>query len=200
MGEDITRLRKSIKYKKSRRDRLSSEKAIFKAKSDELQEKLLREGNHITLSEMRRLQEERTRLYEEGKSLMNEFRDQLDLVPFTIAGAVLTDIQKQLNAEVKQHQSFTDKNLLENKIETIIQSLTNDTDYRPLDMDTEAKDHHLVKLRDLLREHFVAVEEDSDRMPVAILHDFTNEQKRNFDTMLSKLSTTYKDRLQSTSR
>jgi len=200
LGEEIARLRKSIKYKESRRDRLLSEKAALKAKSDELQEKLLREGNHITLSEMRQLQDERTRLSEEGKSLMSEFKDLLELAPFAIAGTILTDIQKQVDTEEKQRQRFTDKSLLENKIETVIQSLKNDMADRSPDIDNEVEDYYLARLHSLLRKHLIEEEQDSDKSVVEVLHDFTNEQRNNFNAMLSNLRTTYGDRLRSVSR
>ncbi|GAI36122.1 unnamed protein product, partial [marine sediment metagenome] len=181
-------------------DKLISEKAALKAKSDELHEKLLREGNHITLSEIRQLQDDRTRLSEEGKALMSEFKDMLELAPFAIAGAILTDIEKQLDAEGKQRQSFTDKSLLENKIEAVIQSLKSDTGDRPLDIDIEVEDYYLAKLRSLLRKHLIEEEQDSAERTVRVLHDFTKEQRSNFDAMLSNLRTTYGDRLRSVSR
>jgi DNA sulfur modification protein DndD len=200
LGEEIVRLKKSIKHKESRRDKLLSEKAALKAKSEEVQEKLLREGNHITLSEIRQLQDERTRLSEEGKSLMSEFKDLLELAPFAIAGAILSDIQKQLDAEKKQRQSSTDRSLLEDKIETVIRSLKNDTSDRPLGVDIEVEDYYLAKLRSLLRKHLIEEEQDSAEITVKVLHDFTNERRNNFDTMLSNLRTTYGDRLRSVSR
>ncbi|MBA7499604.1 hypothetical protein ES704_02349 [subsurface metagenome] len=195
LGEEITRLKKSIKRKESRRDKLLGEKAALKAKSDELQEKLLREGNHITLSEIKQLQAERTRLSDEGKSLMSEFKDLLELAPFAIAGSILTDIQKQVDAEEKQSKSRIDKSLLEDKIETVIQSLKDDTGNQSLDIDID-----LARLRSLLRKHLIEEEQDSAERTVRVLHDFTNEQRNNFDAMLSNLRTTYGDRLRSVSR
>ena len=200
LGKEIVRLKKSIKHKESCRDKLLSEKAALKAKSDELQEKLLREGNHITLSEIRQLQDEKTRLSEEGKSLMSEFKDLLELAPFATAGAILTDIQKQLDAEKKQRQSSIDRSLLEDKIETVIRSLKNDLSDRSLDIDIEVEDYYLAKLRSLLRKHLIEEEQDSAEITAKVLHDFTNEQRNNFDTMLSNLRTTYGDRLRSVSR
>lgn len=195
LGKEIVRLKKSIKHKELRRNKLLSEKVALKAKSDELHERLLREGNHISLSEIRQLEDERTRLSEEGKSLMNEFKVLLELAPLAIAGAILTDIQKQLDAEGKQRQSFADKNLLESKIETVIQSLKSDTD-----IDIKVGDYYLSKLRSLLRKHLIEDEQDSAKRTVRVLHDFTNEQRNNFSATLSYLRTTYGDRLQSVSR
>ena len=200
LGEEIARLKKSIKHKEARRDRLLSEKTALKTKSDELQEKLLREGNHITLSEMRQLQDERTRLSEEGKSLMSEFKDLLELAPFAIAGTILNDIQNQLDAEEKQHLSSTNKSFLENKIEIIIQSLKDDAGDQSLNIDIEVKDYYFARLRSLLRKYFIEEEQDSTETTVRILHDFTKEQRNNFDAMLSNLRTTYGDRLRSVGR
>jgi DNA sulfur modification protein DndD len=200
LGKEIIGLKKSIKHKESRRDKLLSEKTVLKAKSDELQEKLLREGDHITLSEVRELQSEKARLSEEGKALMIEFKDLLELAPFTIAGAILTDIEKQLDAEGKQRQSFIDKSLLENKIETVIRSLKNEAGDRSLDIDIEVRDYYLARLYSLLRKHLIEEGQDSAERAVGVLHDFTNEQRNNFDAMFSNLRTTYRDRLRSVSR
>jgi len=195
LGKEITRLKKFIKRKKSLRDKLLIEKTVLKAKSDELQEKLLREGNHITLSEIRQLQDERTRLSEEGKALMSEFKDLLELAPFAIAGSILTDIQKEADDEEKQNKALTDRSLLENKIETVIQSLKDDIGNQFLDIDI-----NLARLRSLLRKHLIEDEQDSAERTVVVLHDFTNEQRNNLNAILSNLRTTYGDRLRSVSR
>ena len=195
LGEEIARLKKSTKRKESRRDKLLSEKAALKAKSDELQEKLLREGNQITLSEIKQLQDERTRLSEEGKSLMSEFKDLLELAPFAIVGSTLTDIQKQADAEEKHSKSLTDKSLLENKIEMVIQSLKDDRGNQSLGIDID-----LTRLRSLLKKHLIEEEQDSAERTVRVLHDFTNEQRNNFNAIVSNLRTSYGDRLRSVSR
>jgi len=195
LGEEITRLNRSIRYKEVRRDKLIGKKAALKAKSDELHEKLLREGNHITLSDIKQLQAERTRLSEEGKSLMSEFKDLLELAPFAITGSILTDIKKQVDAEEKQNKSFIDKSLLENKIETVIQSLKDDVGNQSLNIDID-----LARLRSLLRKYLIEEEQDSAERTIGVLHDFTNEQKNKLNAIASNLRTTYGDRLRSASR
>lgn len=195
LGEEITRLNKSIGYKEVRRGKLIGEKAALKAKSDELHEKLLREGNHITLSDIKQLQAERTRLSEEGESLISEFKDLLELAPFAITGSILTDIQKQVDAEEKQNKSFIDKSFLENKIEAVIQSLKDDVGNQSLNIDID-----LARLRSLLRKYLLEEEQDSAERTIGVLHDFTNEQKNKLNAIVSNLRTTYGDRLRSASR
>lgn len=195
LGEEIARLKKSTKRKESRRERLLSEKGALRTKSDELQEKLLLEGNQITLSEIKQLQDEGIRLSEEGKSFMREFRDLLELAPFAIVGSILIDIQKQLEIEEKHSKLLTDKSLLENKIEAIIRSLRDGRGDQSVGIDVD-----LARLRSLLRKFLIEDEQDSIGSTVSVLHDFTNEQRNSLNAMISNLRTSYGDRLRSISR
>jgi len=195
LGEEIARLKKSTKRKESRRERLLSEKDALRTKSDELQEKLLLEGNQITLSEIKQLQDEGIRLSEEGKSFMREFRDLLELAPFAIVGSTLIDIQKQLEIEGKHSKLLTDKSLLENKIEAVIRSLRDGRGDQSVGIDVD-----LARLRSLLRKFLIEDEQDSIGSTVSVLHDFTNEQRNSLNAMISNLRTSYGDRLRSISR
>jgi DNA sulfur modification protein DndD len=200
LGEEIVRLKKSIRHKEIRRENLIAEKAGLRARSDELQENLLREGNHITLSGIMELQRERTRLSEEGKALMSEFKDLLELAPFTMCGHILTDIEKQLDLEEKRRQTLIDKSVLENKIEQVLRDLSEDMNGGPLHINTEAKDYYLARLGTLLKKHLI--EEDYDRAEASVeaLHDMTSEQRSKFSSTLTYLRTTYNERLRSVSR
>ena len=59
---------------------------ILKSESDSLQEKLIREGNSITLEELKDLKAKRDILKEESAKIKKELRKLLDLIPFVIAG------------------------------------------------------------------------------------------------------------------
>jgi DNA sulfur modification protein DndD len=195
LGEEIARLKKSTKRKESRRERLLSGKDALRTKSDELQEKLLLEGNQITLSEIKQLQDEGIRLSEGGKAFMREFRDLLELAPFAIVGSTLIDIQKQLEIEEKHSKLLTDTSLLENKIEAVIRSLRDGRGDQSVGIDVD-----LARLRSLLRKFLIEDEQDSIGSTVSVLHDFTNEQRNSLNAMISNLRTSYGDRLRSISR
>lgn len=191
-GQEIIRLTKARKRYEARRERLVSEKEDLRAESDRMQEKLLLQGNHVTLPEMKRLQEEETRLSEQMESLIGGFRDLMELAPFAIAGATLVNIQSQLDAEEKQDRSLADKSLMENRIDAVIQALRNEVDTELAEFDPD-----LTRLRDLLMKHLIDEQDSSSEREVAVLHDFTGEQRHRFGAVLSNLGTRYSDRLRS---
>ena len=195
LGKEITRLQRSRKRKESRKERLLSEKAALRAKSDESQDRLLLEGNQISLSEIKQLQDQAIRLSEEGQSLMREFRELLELAPLAIVGSLLIDIQRQLEAEERQSKSLADKRLLENRIEALIQSLRDDSSAEAVGIHVD-----LARLHSLLRKYLIEDGQDDGEANVSVLHDFTNEQRNSFNAMVSNLSTRYGDRLRSVSR
>lgn len=78
---------------------LSEEKDAKKIISEQYQEKLIREGNSITLPELSRLKKEKARLIEENGALNSRLKDMLELAPFAIAGKLLEDARQQMLAE-----------------------------------------------------------------------------------------------------
>jgi len=200
LGEEINRLTKSIRRKEQKKEKLISERGELRIKSDTSQEKLLREGNALTLSEIHELQDEKSRLYEDGKALMSEFKDLFEYVPFAITGKILAVIESQLDIEDKHRKSFIDKKLLRNKINTIIDNLERDTSDISQKFDNEIKDYYLTKVHELLNRHLIEAEQEVELDNVMFLHDFTNDEKNRFKAMLSNLRTTYREKLQALNR
>jgi len=196
LGEEINRLTKSIRRKEQKKEKLISERGELRIKSDTSQEKLLREGNALTLSEIHELQDEKSRLYEDGKALMSEFKDLFEYVPFAITGKILAVIESQLDIEDKHRKSFIDKKLLRNKINTIIDNLERDTSDISQKFDNEIKDYYLTKVHELLNRHLIEAEQEVELDNVMFLHDFPNDEKNRFKAILSNLRTTYREKLQ----
>lgn len=200
LGVEINRLERSIRHKESRKEKLTAERAELKIRSDEFQDKLLREGNSLTLSDIRALQEDKNRLYEEGKALMSEFRDLFEMAPFAIASKLLILTEKQLDAEVKQKELFIDRRLLTETIGGIVQSLKYDTDDAPQQIDDKIRDYYVIKVESLLNKYLVEEGQDLPEMNVRILHDFTAEQRNSFDAILLNLRTAFRSKLHSLHR
>jgi len=200
LGYEIKQLIKLIRQKEQRKEKLISEKSELKIKSDILQEKLLREGNTLTLSEIHELQNEKSRLLENNKALMNEFRDLFEYAPFAITGRVLAVIDNQLDGEDKQRKSCIDKEVVKNKIDTIINNLERDTSDVSQKINKEIKDYYLAKVSELMNTHLIEAEDTTTSDKFVFLHDFTSEEINGFKAMLSNLRTNYKERLQSLTR
>ena len=196
LGREINRLIESAKHRELRKEKLLDKKKELRTKSDEFQEKLLRVGNPLTLSEIRSLESDKLTLQERGKALRSELKDLFELAPFAIAGKLLTTIGNQLDAEERQKGGVVDKELLSSKIRRVVRSLKHDTDDVPPEVNSRIKDYYVAKVDELLNRHFIKDEQDCPKKNVKILHDFTGEEKNGFDAVLSNLRSTYRHRLQ----
>ncbi|NGM67310.1 MULTISPECIES: DNA sulfur modification protein DndD [Sphingobacterium] len=67
--------------------------------SDALQEKLIREGNGITLEELKELKEEHAELRNIGDGIRSRLKKMFDLVPLVMAGKKLIELDRQLDIE-----------------------------------------------------------------------------------------------------
>ena len=152
LWKEINRLTKVITNKEKKKEKLVSERSELRIKSDTAQEKLLREGNTLTLSEFHKLQNEKARLFEENKVLMNEFRDLFEYAPFAITGKILVGIENQLDLEDKQRKSSIDKTSVRNRINTIIDKLQHDKSAISQKVDNEIKDYYLTRVHELMND------------------------------------------------
>lgn len=199
LSNEIRRIEKTINNMEQARNQLIKNKAELKIKSDLLQERLLREGNTLSVSEINALRSEKSALSETRKELMNNFRELLELAPFAIAGKVLVEVENQLDIEDKYRKSHVDKETLTTKIDTIVNALKNDVSELANSISEEVKSYYQIKIRDIIYAQF-SEEEDLNLQHIERLHSFSNDENKRFQAIISNLRTTYRERLQSLNR
>jgi len=200
LSKEIQRLTKSAKYKEARKEKLASEKSQLRHKSDELQEQLVREGSYLTLADIDALHQEKLTLHEKEKDLITEFRELVEYAPFAIMGKLLPAVKSQLDAEEKIHRSMMAKDLIEDKIKKMIQELKITMDETPLGINDELKLDFIAKVDKLLNKYFIVGNGELITREIKILHDFTSQQKNDFDTVFSSLKTSCGNRLSTVSK
>lgn len=198
LSNEIRRIERTITSKDQTREQLIREKGELRIRSDSLQEKLLREGNILSVSEINTLRVEKSTLLEARKELMNDFRELFELAPFAIAGKALFEVEKQLHIEDKYRKSDIDKDMLKTRIDTIIDALKNDVSEVAKNISDEVKLYYQIKIRDILNTQFA--EEDANLQNNERLHNFSSEEHGRFLAIASNLRTTYRERLQSLNR
>jgi DNA sulfur modification protein DndD len=99
LTEIDSQLRALIDLNIDKRQKLELEIHNLVNESDALQEKLVREGNGITVDELHQLKTEQQLLKNESAEIKGRLRKMLDLVPIVIAGKKLSDLESQLNKE-----------------------------------------------------------------------------------------------------
>ncbi|WP_405571138.1 DNA sulfur modification protein DndD [Winogradskyella sp. Asnod2-B02-A] len=97
----------------------SDREIIAKRKiSDELQEKLIREGNSITVDELNVLKSKRDELIKESSEIKSRFSNLMEFAPLIIAGKKLSDLRNQLLNEQTQIETIIDSKIIKKEIET----------------------------------------------------------------------------------
>lgn len=84
---------------------LNQEKIEKQSESNEIQMKLIQEGNMMTLEQLNELKLEEGKLNEKINNLQNDLKDLFDLIPFGLAGESLMEVSNQLQIEKNYKES-----------------------------------------------------------------------------------------------
>ncbi|MFT4602410.1 MAG: DNA sulfur modification protein DndD [Arenicella sp.] len=85
---------------------------VFKTRLDAIQEKLIREGNAMTLEELKELKDQREALKMDHEASKGELKKLLDIVPLVIAGPRLKELVDQIKKEMKLKNASLNKEAL----------------------------------------------------------------------------------------
>ncbi len=117
--------RKLIEINESRIKSNQDEIERLKDLSEEYQEKLIREGNTMTVEDLIRHKKLRDTLKAQSVEIKAKLKELLELAPFAIAGSKTRLLYNQIYAEFQQKQKQIDINFIKTKIETIKEKINN---------------------------------------------------------------------------
>jgi DNA sulfur modification protein DndD len=159
---------------------LSIDKEIitYKAISDNLQEKLIREGNAITLDELQKMKLERNTLKEQSTEIKGKLKKLMDIAPLVIAGKKLMMLNKQLLFEQTFHSETINKFLLNEELQSFSNLLIKKLEEVNFELSEKAKVVEALKKSIEEKQNAHTCSKDDK-----ILLDFTAEQFRNFEAV-----------------
>lgn len=161
---------------------IEKEVLSYKINSDNLQEKLIREGNGITLEELQEMKAERDSLKEKSIEIKSNLKKLLGIAPLVIAGKKLAALNKQLIHEHNTQSSHINKDVLLEELTVFSKSILEKLNLLELDADSKSKVENALKVT--LTEKESTTE---DKKKGKILLDFTNEQFRGFEAVYSNI-------------
>ena len=97
----VTNLEMQIKAKEEERESVDNQIQQYRAEAAQLQERLIREGNAISVEDLKKQKELLVALKEKDFKLKSQLRDMLDVAPFAISGKLFADLMTQVIAEKK---------------------------------------------------------------------------------------------------
>lgn len=153
-----------------------------KLTSDNLQEKLIREGNGITLEELQKMKLERDTLKEESVHIKSKLKKLMDIAPLVIAGKKLVQLNDQLISEQNSTSQVIDQSFLKAEIKSFSKIFLKNLENLNLEVSSKLKVEMALKQ--------TVVENQKGEEPVVlekVLLDFTDEQFRHFEAVFNNI-------------
>ncbi len=172
-------------------ERYSVEEEINKLnkQSDALQEKLIREGNGITIDELRELKEEHKQLKNTGDEIKARLKKMLDLVPLVMAGKKLLELDQQLEAE---QQATIEFNFSTQQLDRLKKAVTEKLKALKI---PESKNKDIVEIFQQALTEQGNNHKNKDKNTTLL--DYSPEQYRAFKAVLDNIRSGFKDQFSS---
>ena len=107
-----------IEKNESDQRNIEEEITLYNTRLDAIQEQLIREGNAITLEQLKELKDERDQLKKDHEASKGELKKLMDIVPLVIACPRLKELVDQINKEMKIKNASLDKDALAKEFES----------------------------------------------------------------------------------
>jgi DNA sulfur modification protein DndD len=106
-------LQRTIQHLEESKLKVELEISQCRTNADQLQEQLIREGNEMTLEDLKELNNRRDALKIDLDSCKNELKKVMDFVPLAIANNRFKELVEQINKEMKIKHATLDRDALE---------------------------------------------------------------------------------------
>ncbi|WP_445737279.1 DNA sulfur modification protein DndD [Mariniflexile sp.] len=171
-----------IDFNQEKQANINREITIHKLNSDSLQEKLIREGNGITLEELQKIKSERDVLKEESAEIKSKLKKLMDIAPLVIAGKKLVQLKEQLVFEQNKKTNSVDNAVLVEELNTFSTVLLEKLE--TLNLDSKSKSKVEEALKQTISEKKIIKQTKTSGI---VLLDYTKEQFRNFDAVFDNI-------------
>lgn len=166
---------------------IEDEVTSLKARMDVIQEKLIREGNEISLDQLKELKLDRDRLKEEHKQAKNELKKFMEIVPIVIGFNKLEELIDQINIEQEIRAKSTDPKAISKEIKRYSVELL--SAYKELGVDSKLLKQLSDLAKDKAKNHKVSGESSNE----TILLDFTDEKSREIIAVYNFIKDSFRD-------
>jgi DNA sulfur modification protein DndD len=182
---DIEEIEKSIQ-------KINDEKLEKVNASNDIQRKLIQEGNQMTLEQLNKLKEEEGILNNKLSLLQDDLKELFDLIPFGLAGETLMEVSTQLTNEKNYRTNKFIQEDVGEKTNKILDDIEQEKKSFPTAIPTEIRNFYENQIKNLVRKHFFA---DAPELPsnFEALHDFSDAETNELNGLVNNLKHTFKE-------
>lgn len=185
LQKEANQIKELIYLNDDKLDAIKSEIIRNKNLSDQYQEKLIREGNSMSVEEMVKQKELRDKLREKGIDIKSRLKDLIELAPFAIAGNKLKELHKQVGHESAINQNKINNEFVRSKFEKIKEQVSSQLKKKNFE------NHHTNEFIEVINEAFKFEIEKQNIILEKILLDLSSEQTNEFEAMYDNLKSSF---------
>lgn len=189
---DIANTNIEIEKYQDQIDDLKHERNQKEKEAEDIQRKLIREGDKMTLEELNSLKEEQARLEQQKNEIQEKLKDLLDIIPFALAGETLAGISEQLNSERDLSEQKYRQDDVNEKIDQIRQDIESERIKTRYVIDVNIRDFYEAQIKKLVKKYFYS---DLKEIPenLSVLHDFSSVETNEFNQLVNTVKHSFKD-------
>jgi len=182
---DFEEIEKSIQ-------KINDEKLEKANASNDIQRKLIQEGNQMTLEQLNKLKEEEGILNNKLSLLQDNLKELFDLIPFGLAGETLMEVSTQLTNEKNYRTNKFIQEDVGEKTNKILDDIEQEKKSFPTAIPTEIRNFYENQIKNLVRKHFFA---DAPELPsnFETFHDFSDAETNELNGLVNNLKHTFKE-------
>lgn len=166
---------------------LQEEKNSKKISSEKYQEKLIREGNGMSVGELNDLKKMKSKLQSEADLIRSKMKDLLELAPFAIAGNRLVELKNQVADEIEHSQNTMNPNFIKRKIKHVEDHIL--ANAREMDLNARQARKLAEMVSDSIFEHFST--KGRNRKDFQVLLNYSETERAEFDAIYTNLRNSF---------
>ncbi len=173
-------------------DDLKHERNQKEKETEDIQRRLIREGDKMTLDELNLLKEEQTKLEQRKTDVQESLKDYFDIIPFALAGETLMNISEQLNNERNLIEQIYKQEDVNSKITQIRQDIEQRRNNLDFVLDIKTRDFYEEQIKFLVKKYFFSEIPDVPEN-FQSFHDFSNAETNEFNQLINSIKHSFKE-------
>ena len=160
---------------------------IARHDSNELQEKLVREGDLMSLEKLDELRKKADELRTTLLSYETQLKELYNLIPFALAGNLVSEVNFQLKEEADFKKNRIQQAGVKDQTEMILNDLEQAKQSFDQHIDIRIRDFYENEIRHLIKKYFYHEIDESRFEHFSLLHDFSEMETNSFTDLIIKI-------------
>lgn len=159
----------------------------------EIQRKLIREGERMTLDELNDLKDEQAELEQKKLSLQENLKELFDFIPFGLAGETVLNVSEQLKYEKTVIEQKYKQDDVNSKTSSILLDIEKERVNTKLIFEPETRNFYEEQIKRFIKKHFFS---ELIEIPETFksLHDFSIIETNEFEQLINTLKHSFKEK------